>query len=113
MHSSPIRQQVITDMKVAGLSAATQESYLGIMDRFFRKAWLAPEQITEAMVRDYLNGEIARGVGHGSFKPTRFALQFLFENTLQRDWDLFKKEWPLPSGSVCPRCPRKGNAGGF
>ena len=102
MHSSEIRQQVITDMKMAGLSGGTQEVYLGIMDRFFRKAWLAPEQVTEAMVRDYLNGEIARGVGHSSFKPTRFALQFLFENTLQRDWDLFKKESLLPGDSVCP-----------
>lgn len=102
MYDNPIRQQVATDMKMAGLSPQTQGQYLNVIDRFFRRTWLAPEQVTEQVVRNYLNREIERGAAHGSLKPTRFALQFLFQNTLGRDWDLFKKESQLPGVSVCP-----------
>lgn len=101
MHSSKIRQQVMADMKLAGLSVSTQNRYLDVMDRFFRRAWVSPEQVTEQMVRDYLSGEIERGTAYGTFRPTRYGLEFLFQNTLGRDWDLFKKEWPFPSVSDC------------
>ena len=101
MNSIAIRQQVIADMKMAGHSARTQMNYLDIMDRFVRGVWLGPEQVTEKMLADYLNAQIERGVAYGTFKPIRHALQFLFQNTLRRDWDLFKKGSPLPSVSVC------------
>lgn len=102
MSSSVIRQQVITDMKMAGLAARTQEDYLAIIDRFFGKVWIAPEQVTEQMVLEYLNAKIQLGVTPGTLQPMRYALQFFFQNTLRRDWDLFKKESPLPNGNACP-----------
>ena len=101
MHSNEIRQQVIADMKMAGLSLSTQRVYLGIMDRFVRTTWAAPEQVSETMLRDHLRSEIERGVARGTFQPIRYALKFLFHNTLRRDWDLFKKESRFPSVSDC------------
>lgn len=103
MNSSEIRQQVMADMKMAGLSAGTQRAYLYAMDRFFRRTWLAPDQVTEKILGHYLNEVIDRGAAPGTLRPTRFALEFLFRNTLRRDWELFKKESPLSSVSVCPR----------
>ena len=102
MHSYATRQQVIADMKMAGISLRTQQNYLGVIDRFFGKHWLTPEQVTEKMVNDYLNAQIERGICHGTLKPIRFALQFLFQNTLRRDWGLFKKESPRPDAIACP-----------
>ena len=101
MNSGEIRQQVINDMKMAGLAVKTREQYLGMIERFFAKVWVAPEQVTEAMVRDYLNARIERGVTAGTLKPMRYALAFLFQETLGRDWGLFKKESPRRVGSVC------------
>jgi Phage integrase, N-terminal SAM-like domain len=101
MRSSVIRQQVITDMKMAGLAARTQEDYLAIIDRFFGKVWVAPEQVTEKMVMDYLTAKIRLGVTPGTLRPMRHALQFFFQNTLRRDWDLFKKGSPPPNSNAC------------
>jgi hypothetical protein len=101
MRSSVIRQQVISDMKMAGLAARTQEDYLAIIDRFFGKVWVAPEQVTEKMVMDYLSARIKLGVTPGTLRPMRHALQFFFQNTLRRDWDLFKKESPLQNSNAC------------
>jgi hypothetical protein len=101
MSSSVIRQQVITDMEMAGLAAKTQEDYLSVMDRFFGNVWVTPEKVTEKMVTDYLKAKIRRGVTPGTLRPMRYALQFLFENTLGRDWDLFKKESMPPNSSAC------------
>jgi len=103
MSSNVIRQQVISDMKLAGLAAKTQEDYLGMMDRFFGNVWVAPEQVTEKMVADYLKSKIQRGITPGTLRPMRYALQFVFQNTLGRDWDLFKKESGPPRSSVCRR----------
>lgn len=110
MSSSVIRQQVITDMEIAGLAAKTQEDYLAIIDRFFGKVWVAPEQVTEKMVTDYLKAKVRHGVTSGTLRPMRYALQFFFQNTLGRDWDLFKKESPLPNSSACRKRSAMRNA---
>jgi hypothetical protein len=110
MSGSVIRQQVISDMKMAGLSAKTQEDYLGIIDRFFGKVWVTPEQVTEKMVMEYLKAKIQLGVTPGTLRPMRYALQFFFQNTLRRDWSLFKKESPRPNDNACLKRSVMGNA---
>ena len=110
MSSSVIRQQVISDMKMAGLSAKTQEDYLGIIDRFFGRVWVAPEQVTEQMVMEYLKAKVQLGVTPGTLRPMRYALQFFFQNTLGHDWGLFKKESPLPNDNACLERSVRSNA---
>lgn len=109
---SAIRQQVIADMKLAGLASGTQREYLRHMDQYVRATWIVPEQASEAQVAAYLQGVLGRGISVGTFKPVRAALQFLFENTLHRKWDVFKKDAQLPSGSGCPMPPRTRSAAG-
>ncbi|MBP8305601.1 MAG: phage integrase N-terminal SAM-like domain-containing protein [Phycisphaerae bacterium] len=103
--SSALRQQVIADMKVAGLAPRTQQSYLEAMGRFIRATWIVPEQATEKQVGAYLQALVERGISPGGFKQVRFGLQFLFENTLRRDWGLFKKSAERPSASASPERP--------
>ena len=103
--SSSVKQQVIEDLRMAGLSPATQKAYLAIIVRFVNRTRIRPQDATEAQVAEYLRGLIQSGLCQGTIRPTRYALQFIFQNTLRRDWGLFKKESPPRGASVCPRPP--------
>jgi len=97
-----VKQQVIQDMQLAGLAPATQKVYLEIIVRFVRQTGVRPQDASEAQVAQYLHEMVKRGLCHGTIVPTRYALQFIFQNTLGRDWGLFKKESPRRDASVCP-----------
>jgi len=44
------------------------------------------------------------GAARGTFKANHYGIQFLYRNTLNRDWALFsKKRSASPSRSVSPR----------
>ena len=87
--SSSVKQQVIEDMKMAGLAPLTQKVYLDIIRRFVNRTRIRPQDATEAQVASYLRQQVERGLCQGSIRPLRYALQFIFLNTLGRQWDLF------------------------
>ena len=101
--SDSVKQQVIKDLQMAGLAPSTQKTYLGIIVRFVNRTRTRPQDATEELVADYLRGLISQGQCQGTIKPVRSALQFVFENTLGRQWGLFKKGSPPGAASVCPR----------
>ena len=103
--SSSVKQQVIEDLQMAGLAPGTQRTYLDIIVRFVNRTRIRPQDATEAQVAEYLRGLIRRGQCQGTIRPVRSALQFVFQNTLGRQWGLFKKESPRRVGGVCPRPP--------
>lgn len=103
--SVSVKQQVIRDLQMSGLAVSTQKTYLGIIVRFVRQTRTRPQDATEEQVAEYLRGLINGGKCQGTIKPVRTALQFVFENTLQRQWGLFKKRLPPSDASVCPRRP--------
>jgi hypothetical protein len=100
--SSSVKQQVIEDMKMAGLAPLTQKLYLNIIVRFVNRTRIRPQDATEAEVADYLRQQVERGLCQSSIRPLRYALQFIFLNTLGRQWNLFKKESPADVASVYP-----------
>jgi hypothetical protein len=106
-----VKQQLIEDLQMAGLAPSTQQAYLGIVVRFVNRTGVRPQDATEAQVAEYLRGLICRGVCQGTIKPVRRALQFVFENTLGRQWGLFKKRSPPGVASACPRRPAMPSAG--
>jgi hypothetical protein len=108
--SSSVKQQVIQDMQLAGLAAGTQRTYLDHIVRFVRHTRIRPQDATEAQVEEYLRELIQRGLGQGTLRPVKGALQFIFQNTLNRPWELFKKESPPRGGCVCPRPPATSSA---
>ena len=89
--SNTIREQFERDMQVAGLSAGTQKRYLSCVNGFLKTSWVSPSSVTEQEVQDFLIGLREAGVARETFRGYRYALQFLFVNTLGRDWALFKK----------------------
>ncbi len=108
--SSTVREQVLADMKIAGLAPSTQGEYLRVMERFIQRTWVTPEQATEEQVATYLRAQVEHGLSQGAFKVVRFGLQFLFQNTLGRQWAVFKKSAEPLSGSVSRRRRRMTSA---
>ena len=104
---TPLRLQMIEDMKSAGLAAATQTVYIDAVRRLAAYYRRSPDQLSEAEVRGYLLGLRERGVALGTFKAYHGGVQFLYRRTLERDWALFeKKEFARPSSYVFPRSCR-------
>jgi hypothetical protein len=97
-----IRDQFVRDMQVAGLSSGTQEQYLSSVDLFFKATWVSPESAVEKDVQEFLISLRDRDVARETFRGYRYALEFLFANTLGRDWPLFKKNSARRRSSVCP-----------
>lgn len=89
--ANTVRDQFVRDMEVAGLTAGTQGRYLSCANAFLKACWVSPESATERQVQDFLIGLRAGEAARETFRGHRFALQFLFVNTLGRDWPLFKK----------------------
>ena len=108
--SSSVKQQVIQDLQMAGLAPKTQRNYLAAIVRFVRRTRTRPQDATEAQVGEYLRGLIAQGQCQGTIRVAKASLEFIFENTLRRDWDLFKKESPPSVAIVCLRLPATRSA---
>ena len=107
---TPLRLQMIEDMKSAGLAAATQTVYIDAVRRLAAHYRRSPERLTEEEVRGYLLGLRERGVALGTFKAYHGGIQFLCQ-TLDRDWALFqKKEFAHPNNYGFPRSCRTGKS---
>lgn len=103
--SSSVKQQFIEDMELAGLSPQTQQIYLGSVLRFVRRTGTRPQHASEAQVAGYLRQLVAAGRCHGTIVTARYGLQFIFTNTLGRDWEVFKKESTPADAGAFPRPP--------
>ncbi|MCL2462706.1 MAG: phage integrase N-terminal SAM-like domain-containing protein [Defluviitaleaceae bacterium] len=98
----PDKAQFRRDMELAGLAPRTRQTYLETVGLFFKRTWLSPREVTEAQLEEYLLLLQRFHIGAGTFKNNRFALQFFFSTTLQRDWTLFEKKWPFPAVTTFP-----------
>src|SRR6516225_1945838 len=100
---SPLRQRMIEDMTLAGLSPTTQAIYIKAVRGLAAHYHRSPDQLSEEEVRSYLLRMRERGAARGTFKANHYGIQFLYRNTLSRDWALFsKKRSASPSRSACP-----------
>ena len=109
---TPLRRRMIEDMTLAGMSQGTQGTYLSAIKQlavFYKRS---PEDLSEAEVGVYLRDLIeTRHAARGTFQTARFAIRFLFGNTLQRDWALLKKSCACPSRNACRKSsPRSRSA---
>ena len=103
---TPLRLQMIEDMKSAGLAAATQTVYIDAVRRLAAHYRRSPDRLTEDEVRGYLLGLRERGVALGTFKAYHGGIQFLYRRTLDRDWALFQKKVRPPKQLRFPRYRR-------
>jgi Phage integrase, N-terminal SAM-like domain len=89
---SALRLRMIEDMRLAGLASGTQASYVQAVRGLAAHYRRAPDQLSEDEVRAYLLGLRERGVARGTFKTQHYGIQFLYRQTLNRDWPLFSKK---------------------
>jgi integrase/recombinase XerD len=85
--TTPLRQRMIDDMQLRGLSSRTQESYLYAVRQYAGHYHRSPDQLTEEDLRQYfLYLANEKKVSHSTATITICALKFFYQRTLQRPW---------------------------
>jgi integrase/recombinase XerD len=84
---TPLRQRMIEDLQLRGMSERTQEMYVRAVRQLAEHYHKSPERITEEELRDYFL--YLKNVKHYSRSATTIALcgiTFFYEQTLKREW---------------------------
>ncbi len=90
---SPLRQRMIGDMELAGLSPKTQQCYLGAVVALQRHTDTRPDRLTEEQVYQYVLWlRDTKGVARGTFLPHWYGIKFFYYRTLGVDWPLFTRK---------------------
>jgi integrase/recombinase XerD len=89
---SPLAQQMLHDMQLAGLSERTHESYLRSVRKFAQWLHKSPDTATEDELRRYLlfikNDQQWEG---NSLKVAYSGIKFFYSRTCLRDWRTLQK----------------------
>lgn len=84
---SPLRQRMIDDMQLRGLSARTQEAYVGAVRQLAEHYRRSPAEITEEELREYfLYLARQKKVARATATIVLCGVRFLYEHTLHRPW---------------------------
>ena len=82
-----IRQRMIEDMKLRGLTPCTQATYLEAVKVLARHYNSRLDEITKEQVRDFLLYlPDSKGYAKSTYKVYLSAIKFLYLNTLDRQW---------------------------
>jgi integrase/recombinase XerD len=85
--TSALRQQMLQDLQLAGLSERTQEAYLRAVRKLAAHHKQSPDQLTEAQVRDYfLYLKNDRKFSPSALKIAHSGIKFFYSHTVVRDW---------------------------
>lgn len=99
---TPLRQRMIEDMQLRGLSENTQRAYVLAVSQFADHFGRSPEQIGEEELRSYfLHLKNEKQVSNSTCTVALCGIKFLYEHTLQVEWPTFQlinapKEKTLP-----------------
>jgi len=82
-----LRQRMLEDMQLRGLSARTQGCYVQAVRQLAEHYHRSPDQITEEELRQYfLYLANEKQVARATATIALCGIRFFFEHTLQRDW---------------------------
>jgi site-specific recombinase XerD len=97
---TPLRQRMIEDLRIRGLSHNTIEAYVGSVARFARYFGRSPEVLGKEHIRAFLVHLVAeKKFGFSTLNVYTSALRFLYNVTLARGWDI--KDIP------CAKTPKR------
>lgn len=92
---SELRRRMIESMQLHGLALSTQETYVRCIRNLARHFNTSPDQLTDEQIRQFfLHLLHERKLSESSFRTHRFAVQFLYEVTLQRKVPVLKHIHP-------------------
>src|SRR5947199_173776 len=109
---SPLRQRMIDDMQLRGLSARTQETYVTAVRQLSKHYRRSPDRISEEELRQYfLYLANEKKVARATATITLCAVRFLYEQTLHRPGRHFvssvhSEKRNSPWFSAATRCAR-------
>jgi integrase/recombinase XerD len=84
---TPLRQRMIEDMQLRGLSERTQEAYVAAVRQLAKHYGKSPDQIGDEELRQYflyLTNE--KKASHSAITIALCAIKFLYEQTLHQEW---------------------------
>ena len=88
--TTPLRQRMIEDLKLAGYSERTQEAYVASVRKLAEHYSRSPERIGEEELRRYfLYLKDERKLKRGSITIALCGIKFFYQKTLQREWSVF------------------------
>ena len=99
---TPLRQRMIEDMQLRGLSPNTQIAYVRSVRQLAEYWRKSPEEIGEEELRHYfLYLKNEKHVSSSTFSVIFYAIKFFYQYTLRRQWPTFEliqppKEQKLP-----------------
>lgn len=86
---SALRRRMLEDMRLNGLSAKTQQSYVGAVARLARHYGRSPDLLSEEEIRRFfLYVKDERRASDSTLNVYFCAIRFFFEKTLGRQWSL-------------------------
>ncbi len=101
---SELRRRMIQDMKLAGLSAGTQDNYVRAVRQLSVHYGTSPDRLGERQVEQYLIDLIeVQRAALGTFQYKSSGIRFFFRHTLERDWPLLRKKLRAPKQKRLPR----------
>ena len=84
---TPLRQRMIEDMQLRGLSAKTQEAYVAAVRQLAEHYGKPPQQISDAELRQYfLYLTNVRQLAPSSINVALYGIKFLYQHTLRKAW---------------------------
>ena len=82
---------MIEDMKLRGLASGTQARYLEAITALAKHYNRWPDEITQEQIKDYLLYLTeTKKFAKSTFKVHLFAIKFLYQKTLGREWRLLQ-----------------------
>jgi integrase/recombinase XerD len=90
--STVLRQRMLEDLQLAGLSTGTQEVYLRAVRQLADHFHTPPDRLSEQQVRDYfLHLQNDREFASGSLGIAYSGIKFFYSHTVPRDWPTLKR----------------------
>src|ERR687886_1338676 len=88
---TPLRQRMLEDMQLRGLSPITQRCYVQAVQHFAQHVGKSPDHMSEEELRQYfLYLRNDKRVARSTATVALCAIKFLFEHTLHRSWPVLE-----------------------
>jgi site-specific recombinase XerD len=85
-----LRQRMVEDMRLRGLSARTQEAYVRAVRQLAEHYHRSPDLIKEEEIRQYFLYLIhLKKLARASITIALCGIKFFYEHTVKRDWKIF------------------------
>ncbi len=93
---TPLRQRMIEDMQLRGLSERTQQAYTRAVKQLAEHYGKSPDGISEEELRQYfLHLKNVKQVSHSTFTVALCGIKFFYQQTLRQEWTTFELVRPV------------------